>query len=286
MAILYLVATPIGTLADLSPRAREILAAVDLVICEDTRHSGKLFAHLGLSKRMESLHNQNEPQKTERLLAWFADHPDAQAALVTDAGTPAVSDPGSILVQRARESGVEIRSIPGPSSLSAALAACGFLAPRTIFSGFFPRKEGERQREMRLWKKSAPCIAVYFESPQRVCDSLASLEAGLGGQVRVCVARELSKKFEEHLVGSASELRARCADRDSSLGECVICVLIPEAAASIPDDELQAPDAGANLRTDLKPLAKKWGIPSKELYEAIQSLRAKHREPSGGDDGF
>ena len=229
---LYIVATPIGTLADLSPRAAQILAEVDVVYCEDTRHTAHLFGALGIqAKRLESLHGHNEQAKTpqiiDRILA------GQTAALVTDAGTPAVSDPGAVLVEAAHQAGISVLSVPGPSSLAAALGAGGFEIAPKIFGEFFPRESKHRLVEVQKWLNLRPCVAVFFESPRRVCGTLSFL-AGLAdlADAQVCVSKEISKRFEKHWRGPLGEIAAQFAASSEPQGEFVVQVALPKKAVS------------------------------------------------------
>lgn len=298
---LYIVATPIGTLADLSPRAREVLASVAFVACEDTRHSGRLLMHFGIHVSLQSLHEHNEAQRCEALVQRLCESTPPSAAVITDAGTPCVSDPGSLFVACARKHGVRIMSVPGPSSLTSALAACGFLQPRTLFSAFLPRKTEDQNDEFVRWRKVAPCIAVFFESPLRVKSTLTHLKDHFGGSVEICLSREISKFHEEHVAGAIDTVLLQLDDRGANLqGECVVCVnldgslmdqlaahgsqddpftrLSLEAAAQQLIDILATKSAGESMGPKgLKDLAKKLAdanrLSAKELYNRVLELQ-------------
>lgn len=227
--ILYIVATPIGTLSDLSPRAKEILSQVSFIACEDTRHSGNLLSHFEIKSQLESLHVHNEKNKSSYLIEKLIQSPQKCAAIITDAGTPCISDPGSLLVAEAHNQGVLIQSIPGPSSITSALAACGFIQPRSLFSGFLGRTQKEQFDEFNRWRMISPCIAVFFESPKRLLASLKNLDDFFTNQnTLICVSREISKKFEEHKTGKIKEVLNYFLMQKEIQGEFVICVNIFE----------------------------------------------------------
>ena len=217
---LLLVATPIGNLADLSPRAEAALRAADLVACEDTRRSGLLLHHLGIAKPLLSLHEHNERARLPRLLAALAE--GQTVAVVSDAGTPLLSDPGFPLVRAAVEAGHRVEAIPGPSALLAALTASGLPPYPFTFAGFPPPKSGRRRT---FYRKLAPLAhtLVLFESPHRLLASLEDARAELGDR-RAALGRELTKLHEEMLYGRLSELAAELARRPSLLGEFVLVV--------------------------------------------------------------
>jgi 16S rRNA (cytidine1402-2'-O)-methyltransferase len=198
-AALYLVATPIGNLADITLRALDVLRRVDLVACEDTRHSGRLLQHHGLRARLISLNEHNEARRIPELLAHIAQ--GGSVALISDAGMPTVSDPGQRLVQSAVAAGHRVEPIPGPSAVLSALAASGLPTTPFYFGGFLPHKKGQRAKEMTA-ALQRDCTSVYFESPYRLVDTLAML-AEQAPEHRVVVARELTKKFEEFQRGPA-----------------------------------------------------------------------------------
>jgi len=204
---LTVVATPIGNLSDISPRARTTLREADVIACEDTRRTGALLKALGLKVPLVSLHAHNEAARLPELLLRLGD--GARIVIVSDAGMPGVSDPGARLVAAAHAAGVPVEVIPGPSAVTAAIAASGAPADRFAFAGFWPRKAGDRAALVaELDRLGWPVVA--FESPQRLAGLLADLAAHDPDR-RVAVCRELSKLYEETLVGTASELAARFA---------------------------------------------------------------------------
>jgi 16S rRNA (cytidine1402-2'-O)-methyltransferase len=191
--ILYVVATPIGNLADASPRALEALRAADLVACEDTRTSRTLLAHHGITARTLALHQHNERAASAKLLAALRE--GKNVALVSDAGTPAVSDPGAFLVEAAHRAGVRVIPLPGPSAALAALSAAGFAAGQFLFAGFLPPARGARRKALEAL--DLPYPVVFYEAPHRVREALADLLARFGAAREIVIARELTKKFEE-----------------------------------------------------------------------------------------
>ncbi|HQU14910.1 MAG: 16S rRNA (cytidine(1402)-2'-O)-methyltransferase [Gammaproteobacteria bacterium] len=231
--VLYVVATPIGNLGDLSSRAREVLAGVDHIAAEDTRHSRGLLAHFDIHTSLSSLHEHNEtregPRLVERLLAGDA------LALISDAGTPLISDPGYRLVRLARDRGVRIVPVPGPSALTCALSACGLPADRFVFEGFLPpRATARRARLAQLCAESR--TLVFYEASHRIEPTLSDMAGALGTERPAVVARELTKRFETLRAGGLEELaRWIAADPQQHKGEFVVLVA---GASPIPD----APD--------------------------------------------
>jgi 16S rRNA (cytidine1402-2'-O)-methyltransferase len=234
--ILYVIATPIGNLSDLSPRAAGILETADLVAAEDTRRGGKLMQHLGLDKKMLSLHEHNEDSQTQKLLVELA--AGRKIALISDAGTPLISDPGLKLVARARAAGINVVSVPGPSAVTAALSVSGLATDRFIFEGFLPRRT--KQRRERLKDLSTePRTMVFFEAVHRVEATLADMHAVFGSDRKATLARELTKLHEQVLTGTLSELNAAIGDQVPLLGEFVIVVAGSEARIAVDDAEVR-----------------------------------------------
>lgn len=228
---LYVVSTPIGNLGDITQRALDTLRTVDLILAEDTRHSAGLLSRFDVRTRTEAYHEHNEAAKTPRVLEQLAR--GLSVALVTDAGTPLVSDPGARLVRAAIDADVPVVPVPGASALLAALVASGLDADRFTFLGFIARKGAERARDIRTVAGS-PVTCVLHEAPGRVGALLADLAAaGAAGRAAV-VARELTKQFEEYARGTVGELAARYADA-APRGEVV--VLVEGAGAPEPPDE-------------------------------------------------
>lgn len=224
---LYVVATPIGNLDDLSPRAARVLAEVSLIAAEDTRHTAGLLRHLGLERPLLSLHEHNEAGRIDQLAARLSQGEDI--ALVSDAGTPLICDPGFVLVRALRQCGEKIVPIPGPCAMIAALSAAGLPTDRFFFNGFLPAKGGARRSRLEALVKRDETLVCY-ESPHRIRDTLSDIALVLGER-RVVLARELTKTFETFLEGNASELLERMeSDPDQARGEFVVMIAGAPAA--------------------------------------------------------
>ena len=265
---LYLVGTPIGNLGDFTDRARGTLRSVDLVAAEDTRRTGRLLAHFGIKARMVSLFEGNERRRTERILVELREGTDV--ALVSDAGMPTVSDPGYGLVQACISEQIEVRVVPGPSALTAALVVSGLPAERFVFEGFLPRKAGERRERLRAFARD-PRTVVLFESPLRLATLLRDVLVELGDR-RVAVCRELTKLHEEVYRGRASEAFARLGDHEPK-GEVVLVI---EGARSVePDLEELVGEArrlvgdGMRKREAAALVARRAGASANAIYEAL-----------------
>lgn len=225
--MLYVVATPIGNLSDLSPRAAEVLGRVGAVVAEDTRRSGTLLRGLIARPRLISLPGEQEERRIPLVLEQLQLH---DVALVSDAGTPAISDPGRRLVAAVREAGFEVVAVPGPSALAAAVSASGLRADRFVFLGFLPRT---KSRSQRLLQAAAGWALVFHESPHRLAATLEWV-AEVVGERRVAVAREISKLHESWYLGTAAELAAQFR-ADPPRGECTVVVEAPSTKRSIED---------------------------------------------------
>jgi 16S rRNA (cytidine1402-2'-O)-methyltransferase len=220
--MLYIVATPIGNLGDITLRSLEVLKSVDLVAAEDTRHSGMLMKHFGIKKPFISYHEHNEARRTAELIERLA--AGETVALITDAGTPGLSDPGLRLVRECIQRDLSFTIIPGPSSILTALVGSGFATEKFSFRGFVPVKAGRRERELRSAAESSETI-IFFESPYRLTKTLAACIDVMQGR-QLCVARELTKKFEEFRRGTAGELLAHY-EAHAPKGEIVLVVSAP-----------------------------------------------------------
>jgi 16S rRNA (cytidine1402-2'-O)-methyltransferase len=270
---LYVVATPIGNLEDITYRAVRVLGEVDLIACEDTRQTRKLLEHYGIEKPTISYHEHNEVERsaelTSRLLA------GTSIALVTDAGMPLVSDPGYRLVHAAVECGVPVQPIPGASALLTALAGSGLATDSFHFGGFLPSKPGQRAKLLESLAEEHSTL-IFYEAPHRILEALEAIEAVLGARP-VVVARELTKLHEEFLRGTAAEIHAALSRRDSVKGEMTL--LIGKATAPAPDDTpldeaVEALIHGGTPRMDaIKQVARRRGLSKREVYE--QLLREK-----------
>lgn len=217
---LLIVATPIGNLEDLSERARAAFEKADLIACEDTRHTGRLLAHLGIRKPLISLHEHNERQRLPRLLADLEE--GKVIAVASDAGTPLLSDPGFLLVREAAARGIRIEPVPGPSALLAALVASGLPPYPFTFAGFPPPKSGKRRTFYKEWATLGHTL-IFFESPHRLLASLQDALTELGDRP-AAVARELTKLHEEILRGPLSSVLEELRGRASLKGEFVVVV--------------------------------------------------------------
>ena len=244
---LFVVATPIGNLQDLSARAAEVLATVSLIAAEDTRHSKKLLAHFGVGTRLVALHDHNDNEMVERLLRQLAG--GDYVALISDAGTPLISDPGYRLVRAAHAAGIVVIPVPGPSAVTAALSVAGLPTDRFCFEGFLPAKQAARRQ--RLDALAAETVTlVFYESSHRISDSLQDMAACFGDERPAVVARELTKLYETVLCGTLAELSAQVNDDpQQQKGEFV--VLVHGAAASEDALEAQARQALAVLLEEL-----------------------------------
>ena len=217
---IVIVPTPIGNLGDVTERVREALGAADIVASEDTRRTGRLLQHLGLSKRQLSLNEHNEQRRAPKLLEACAD--GQMVALVSDAGTPLVSDPGYLLVREAIGRGLQVEALPGPAAFVTALVLSGLPPTPMTFAGFPPPKPGKRRRFYRRFAELEHTL-VFYESPHRLLRSIEDAIAELGDR-RAAIARELTKLHEEVLRGKLGDLRSELSQRDKLLGELVVVV--------------------------------------------------------------
>lgn len=225
---LYLVATPIGNLGDITLRALETIAAADILACEDTRVTRTLTARYGIRQKAIAYHEHNAAEAGPRLIAALGD--GRSVALVSDAGTPLVSDPGFRLVEAAREAGIAVVPIPGPSAALAALTASGLPSDAFFFAGFLPVKDGQRRTRLDELK-TVPGTLIFFESPRRLAASLAAMAETLGDR-EAAVCRELTKTFEEFRTGRIAGLARHYAEAGAPKGEIVVCVAPPSAQAA------------------------------------------------------
>jgi 16S rRNA (cytidine1402-2'-O)-methyltransferase len=275
---LDVVATPIGNLADLSPRAREALAGADLVAAEDTRRTGLLLGSLGLSRPLVSLHEHNEEERLGRLLG--AMQAGQVVALVSDAGTPLLSDPGFALVRAAAAAGIEVRPIPGVSAITAALSIAGLPTDRFAFEGFLPARAAERRRVLGQLASEARTL-VWFEAPHRIAQTLADLLAVFGPQRRAVLARELTKTYESTYRGTLAELAA-LARTDADLARGELTLIVEGAARAAEGDAQLLARALPLLLKDLPPAraaaiaAQLSGVPRAEAYRQALALGASN----------
>jgi 16S rRNA (cytidine1402-2'-O)-methyltransferase len=273
---LIVCATPIGNLEDASPRLARALAEADLVACEDTRQTRKLLAHLGVTTRMTSYHEVGERERALELADRVAT--GLRLALVSDAGMPAVSDPGYHLVAACLERGVPVEVVPGPSAVLAALVVSGLPTDRFCFEGFLPRRPGQRDR--RLAELAAePRTMVFFEAPHRALATLEAMVAAFGPERPAAAVRELTKLHEQVLRGSLAEVRERLAAQGPR-GELslVVAGADPAAAATAPPAALAAEVAtrveeGASTRDAISAVAEATGTPRRAVYQAVLDAR-------------
>ena len=240
---LYVVATPIGNLDDISARALRVLREVALIAAEDTRHSARLMQHFGIGTPLAACHEHNERDQGGRFLARLQAGEDV--ALISDAGTPLISDPGYHLVRQARAAGIAVVPVPGACALIAALSAAGLPSDRFIFEGFLPAKAAGRRARLELVKEE-PRTLIFYEAPHRILECLQDLEAVFGGERLALLARELTKTFETLKGLPLAELRAFVeADSNQQRGECVVLVAgwqAPEGEAAVSVEALRVLD--------------------------------------------
>ena len=275
---LYIVATPIGNLEDLTPRARRILADVDLIAAEDTRHTGRLLLHIGAKTPQKALHDHNESEQVELLLKTLLD--GKTVALVSDAGTPLVSDPGYRLVRDARAAGVTVTPVPGPSAVTAALAVAGLPTDRFVFEGFLPAKGAARVEALRSLA-GEPRTLVFFESVHRIHACVADMAAVFGGARRAFVGRELTKMHEQCVTATLDELTERLADGSIvKKGEFVVAVAgtgRPQASSTDVDRLLTALAGRMPAREVAAVAASATGERTNVLYSRLLELQADDR---------
>jgi len=267
--LLYLVATPIGNLEDITYRAVRVLGEADVIACEDTRQTRKLLDHYGVARPTISYHEHNESERAAELASRMA--AGETVALVSDAGMPLVSDPGYRLVRAAIEAGVPVQAVPGPSAALTALAASGLPTDSFRFGGFLPSKPGQRLKALEALAEEQATL-IFYEAPHRILEALEAVEQALGDRP-VVVARELTKIHEEYLRGTAAEVRAQLASRDAVRGE--ITLLIGKATAP-PRDDTPVEEAVERLieqgtaRMDaIKQVARQRGMSKSEVYDRV-----------------
>ena len=271
---LHLVGTPIGNLGDVSRRAKETLARVDLVAAEDTRRARKLLSHLGVRAELATLFEGNERARTETLLDALRDGRDV--AVISDAGMPGLSDPGYRLVRACAEEGIDVRVVPGPSAAIAALVVSGLPSDRFVFEGFLPKKEGERRARLEALATERRTI-VLFESPRRVGATLEVIASILGPDRPVSVARELTKVHEEVLRGTAEEL-ARATGAVELRGEVVLVIggategPAPELSQLV-DEAVELIRSGWKKREAAAEVARRHEVSTNAIYRALLEER-------------
>ena len=270
---LYIVATPIGNLGDLTARAADVLARADWIACEDSRVTAKLTRHLGVRARFVSYHDHSGEADREAILARLGDQ---AVALVSDAGTPLIADPGFKLVRAARAAGHHVVTVPGPSALLAALTLAGLPTDRVLFDGFLPAKAGARAKALDALA-AVPATLVFYESGPRLAVSLAAMAQSLGAEREAAVAREMTKRHEECVTGTLSELAARYAG-STPKGEIVVVVgpplaVEPPTAESL-DDQLSVLLTTMRASEAASTLADRTGADRRALYARAVALKA------------
>ena len=271
--VLYVVATPIGNLEDITYRAVRILREAGLIACEDTRHTRKLLDHYEIKGKLVSYHEHNEAQRARELVERLQE--GVSVAQVSDAGMPGISDPGYRVIKSAIEHAIRVVPVPGPSALIAAVAASGLPTDAFEFRGFLPAKSGQRRTELES-VRTRECTVIFYEAPHRIREALADIVAVLGTERPVVVARELTKMHEEFLRGTAGEIAGQAHERELK-GE--ITILIGKAAAQ--ERGAAVVNLGTRLceimreqnvdeKVALKVLAKERGISKSEVYREVQ----------------
>jgi len=270
---LYIVATPIGNLEDITMRALRVLREADLIACEDTRQTRKLLDRYGIARPTVSYHEHNETERSLELTAKLLS--GTTVALVSDAGMPLISDPGYRLVRAAIDNGIRVEAVPGASAMSTALAASGLATDSFYFGGFLPAKAGQRLRALQSHKDETATL-IFYEAPHRIVDALEAVGHALGDRP-VVVARELTKMHEEFLRGTASEIRTALAARESVKGE--ITLLIGKRTAAADDGTPLAEAVAALIREGtsrmeaIKTVAHRRGLSKRAVYAELEKLK-------------
>ncbi len=267
---LYLVATPIGNLEDITLRALRVLREVDLIACEDTRQTRKLLDHFDIRKPAVSYHEHNEAARAAELVDRL--QAGTNIALVSDAGTPLVSDPGYRVVTAAIRSGIAVTPIPGPSSVFTALAGAGLATDSFRFGGFLPAKTTQRRKIFEQLKNET-CTLVFFEAPHRILNALDDVAEVMGVRT-VVVARELTKLHEEFIRGTVSEVRAQLAGRAAIKGEITLLIGKAEGSATADDTPVEEAvgaleKAGVPRMDAIKQVAKARGLSKRDVYKLV-----------------
>ena len=271
---LYIVATPIGNLGDITRRAVEVLKRVDLIAAEDTRHTAGLLSHLGIDTRTLSFHEHNEHQRSQQLVEFLLARQDV--ALVSDAGTPLISDPGYRIVCACRERGVDVIPVPGASAVITALSASGLPTDRFLFDGFLPRTQEKRLKRLQQLR-DFPSTLVFYESTHRILQCLEDMLALFGESRRVVVARELTKQYETILDQPLGQLlQTMIADTNQQRGEFVVMVAASESRVmenGSVERVLQALAGEMPPNQAAKIAARITGLPKRDLYQLLLKLK-------------
>ena len=295
---LYLVATPIGNLGDITLRALEVLKQADRIACEDTRQTQKLLNHYGITTPTVSYHEHNEFSRAPELIREIKD--GKSIAVVSDAGTPAINDPGAVLVREAIAAGVPVVPIPGANAALSALIVSGLPTEEFHFLGFLPEKAGARRtclEDIASQTRDSAQTIIFYEAPHRIANTLADLESIFSPALRVVVARELTKMHEEFLRGTVAEVRAQLVSRDRIRGEIVLLIEAPASTTRLGAPGLEKTwegtppisesissrlarlqsELGLDEKEALKRLARESGVSKSELYRELQRERARRK---------
>jgi len=281
---LYIVATPIGNLEDITLRALRVLRSADRVACEDTRQTRKLLDRYGIATPTISSHEHNEAERSRQLIEELKN--GARIAVVSDAGTPSISDPGMVLAAAAIAAGIPVYPIPGASAVLAALVASGLSTEQFSFVGFLPPKAGARRTALEdlATGLSRPSTLVFYEAPHRIADTLADVEGVWGADCRVALARELTKFHEEFLRGAVHDVRNQLAARETIRGEMVLLIdahplASGSAATTSVQDRLAELEKSEGLaeKDALKRIARERGVSKSELWRELQRERARSK---------
>lgn len=273
---LYVVATPIGNLGDITVRAISVLKAVKCIAAEDTRESKKLLQHYGISTPLISVHAHNEAGQVERIINLLKS--DQDIAYITDAGTPLISDPGALLVTVVRQAGLTVVPIPGPSAAIAALSVSGFQSPHFYFEGFLPNRSSHRQQRLASLKHY-PATLIFYESPHRVLATMQDLLLVLGNRYGV-IARELTKKFETIISGNLTDLQAvLIANEKQRLGEFVLLVAGNTESQAVDMNEINEIVSlllqHLPIKTAVAIASKVTKLPKNELYDLALTIKSR-----------
>ena len=282
---LYLVATPIGNLGDITLRALDVLRGVDRIACEDTRQAQKLLNHFEISTPTVSYHQHNERERAEQLIETLK--AGGRVAVVSDAGVPAISDPGGWLVKSAIDAGVRVIPIPGANAALSGLIGSGLRTEAFAFHGFLPEKAGERRTRLEELAEAsaesgdAPATLIFYEAPHRILETLSDCEAVWGPELRVVVARELTKIHEEFLRGKVHEVRADLSARERVRGEITLLIEPVRKKEAATHEKLTVrvqrmmDELGVDEKEALKKLARELGQSKSELYRELQREKAR-----------
>jgi 16S rRNA (cytidine1402-2'-O)-methyltransferase len=278
---LYLVATPIGNLEDITLRALRVLRQADRIACEDTRQTQKLLNHFEIRTPTVSYHMHNEGSRTEELIAELKS--GARIAVVSDAGTPGIADPGGQIVAAALAAGIDVFPIPGANAAISGLIVSGLTTERFTFHGFLPAKAGQRKTALEDLTRDNG-THIFYEAPHRILDTLADVEAVFGSEQHIVVARELTKVHEEFLRGTVAGLRSQLASRASVRGEIVLMLTPPTEITSEDKKTTLAADVAALMKSEgisemdaLKRVARERGIGKSEAYRELQREQNRRR---------